>query len=150
VPTKDGRGYTLERRNKPDLRSLARLEQLLMQLEGTGQARKVDVDLRMNEAAAGALFVLTPEQVQTMLTRRAETHRLADLGRRQLPATVTVVAESSHVGAAAGHDVVEPEHGAVHAGAGAAGPAVQASQGQARPSPAGRHRIAKPKSPATP
>jgi hypothetical protein len=84
VPGQDGAKVWVEKTDPP-LQAIARLEQLLMLLEGTNQPIKVEHDMVMSGAAIGSIAKLTAQQVHEELARGEELERLATIARRQLP-----------------------------------------------------------------
>lgn len=59
-------------------------EQRLARIQGTEEAMKIDVDVRVSQSIAGVIMNLTPDQVADMLERAQERDRLADQARHQL------------------------------------------------------------------
>jgi hypothetical protein len=81
---------TFVERDEPKLNAIARLEFLLMRLEGTDQPVQVDMNVRLSNALEGVLANLNAAQVERMVAHRREVERLADLARRRLPECVDV------------------------------------------------------------
>jgi hypothetical protein len=87
-----------EKRADPNYTAIARMEFLLMRLEGTDQPVKIDVDVRMNEATIGSIAKLSPEQVRGILAEGERTERLAQLAVKRLPESVILEGEFEEAG----------------------------------------------------
>lgn len=83
---KDPTGRTWLR--APDHKAVAAYEKILMDLQGTREAAKVDVDVRYTEAMLHVMGSLQGEAGQELLEEALEQARLADVARRELPAFV--------------------------------------------------------------
>lgn len=72
-------------RREPNYSAIAKLEQILMRLEGTDQPLKVSHEHGLAEATQRSVAQLTAEEIVEMMDRRREEQRLVGLARARLP-----------------------------------------------------------------
>jgi hypothetical protein len=78
---------------KPDSRTLLHCERLLMDLQGTREAIKVDVTATYTQAMLTVMARLEGDEASAILEEAHEQERLAEAAKRHLPAVLTVNAE---------------------------------------------------------
>lgn len=82
---------------KPNHQAVARYEELLMKLEGSEQAAKVEVDVRYTQAMLAITAQLTGDDASAFLEEAMDQKRLADMAKRELPALVERIPTGSVV-----------------------------------------------------
>lgn len=82
--TPDGKGWLV----KPNHAAIIGYESLLMKLQGTSEAIKVDVDVRYTTAMLEVVGSLTGDQASEYLEEALRQREDAELARRELPALV--------------------------------------------------------------
>ena len=73
---------------KPNHAALVAYERILMDLQGTREAIKVDVDVRYTEAMLGVVARLEGDEGSKLLEEAREQERLANAARRLLPSHI--------------------------------------------------------------
>ena len=69
---------------QPNFSAMAKFEAMLMELEGTREPIKIDIDMRMTTSVVNVMANLTPEQVAELVAEVDENERLANERREQL------------------------------------------------------------------